>query len=156
MQKGQEHHGPRVNTNSALVRCALSFLPWQFLTLSRSRGLLNNSYLPAKSQPTVCVFHFTDAGEVRLNSGVGRVCFMEEGIRFQTLLLRPPLWSWQPVHNKEHGIYSLLLTVAASDKINKPCHMDTLFPPYLRPEMACWCGAHICGRTRPWKAVSAG
>lgn len=36
------------------------------------------------------------------------------------------------------GIYSLPLTVAASDKINKP-HMGTLFPPYLLPGYLVWC-----------------
>ena len=34
--------------------------------------------------------------------------------------------------------------------------MDPLFPPYLLPATAGWCGARFCGRTRLWKAVSPG
>lgn len=81
---------------AALVHWARSFLPRLYFTLSESKGLLTNTNLPARPWPTVRVFHFTDTGEVQRN--LEGLCLMVMR-RFQTLLHRHPLWSWQPVQN---------------------------------------------------------
>lgn len=67
----------------AFVHSALSFLPWQFLTLSKSNGFLNDTYLPAKWRPTAYAFRFTDIGEIQRK--LEGLCFMVTR-RFQTLL----------------------------------------------------------------------